>query len=185
MPYRIHFLSSLIFNLNTMLRKITLNITLSYPRSHQTLVHMRGDECSLGSSGYLLFLCPRWPITLLPGLLKPVYCLLPGNHSAFLLFCQEKLDSLLWGTQNCILSTLWRLFPHTMTFSFWIPIFPYVTALSFPNFHLFPPFICPTLFLQGGNSISLLKANNYICVPNFVSTQLFILKLVTVHFFSP
>lgn len=85
----------------------------------------------------------------------------------------------------CILSPLQRLFSHSMTFSFWIPSFlkiqhfPSLISIFFPRL-----FVQPS-FLQGRNGISLLKANNSICIPNFVSTKLFNLKLVAVYFFSP
>lgn len=48
--------------------------------------------------------------------------------------------------KNCILSPLRRLFSHSMTFSFWIPIFPHDTALSLPNFH--PPAPAPAIYLS-------------------------------------
>lgn len=156
MPYRILFLSSLIFILHTMLKK------KYHPKYYIKLSMVTSNSCP--SEG-------RWMLTGLQRLftVSSISRHLMTYHTPPRMTSKTCLLSPAWKPfhpppslsgedgstsvgdpvhlcKNCILSPLRRLFSHSMTFSFLIPIFPHDTAHSFPNFHLFFPFICPTLF---------------------------------------
>lgn len=152
MPDKIHFLSSLIFILHTMLRKITLKyyIKLSMFTSNSCPYEGRWMLTGLQRLFTVSFISRHLMTYHTPPrmTLKPVSCLLPGNHSILLLLGQEMLDPLLWGTQSIFARIAFSPHHEDCSPTAWPSVSEFPSFLMIQHFPSLISIFSPHLFVQ-------------------------------------